>query len=135
MLMYATYNKIMSEKQFETLVSEAIDNIPDQYQLKIKNVVFKVEETPTLEQRQKLGLRDCDALFGLYEGVPLTKRNGAVQSIVPDVITIFMHPMVEIFTDQIELKKQVFETVWHEVAHYFGLDHEMIHKAKSRPTN
>jgi predicted Zn-dependent protease with MMP-like domain len=117
---------------FENLVSEAIDNIPNQYQSKLKNVVFKVEPEPTLEQRKKLGLRDCDALFGLYEGVPRTKRNGAVHSIVPDVITIFMHPMVDIYKDESSLKKQIFETIWHEVAHYFGLDHAQIHKAKNK---
>lgn len=122
----------MSEENFEILVSQAIDNIPERYQSKIKNVVFKVEEQPSIEQRQKLGLRDCDALFGLYEGVPLTKRNGAVHSIVPDVITIFRRPMIDIFTDEKDLKKQVFETIWHEVAHYFGLDHSQIHKAKSK---
>ena len=120
------------ENNFEKLVSEAIDNIPDQYQSKLKNVLFKVELTPTPEQKTKLGLRDCDALFGLYEGVPLTKRNGAVHSIVPDVITVFMHPMVDIFRDELALKKQIFETIWHEVAHYFGLDHSQIYKAKNK---
>jgi predicted Zn-dependent protease with MMP-like domain len=115
---------------FENIVSDAIDNIPENYQLKLKDVVFKVEDKPTQKQRQKLGLRDCDALFGLYEGVPLTQRNGAVHAIVPDVITIFMYPMVDIFKDETALKKQVYETVWHEVAHYFGLDHRMIHRAK-----
>lgn len=120
------------ENEFEKIVSDAIDNIPEQYQSRIKNVVFKVESEPTLEQRKKLGLRDCDALFGLYEGVPLTKRNGATHSIVPDVITVFIHPMIDIYTDVASLKKQVFETIWHEVAHYFGLDHNQIHKAKKR---
>jgi predicted Zn-dependent protease with MMP-like domain len=118
------------ENYFEKLVSEAIDNIPDKYQSKIVDVVFKVENEPTIEQRKKLGLRKCDALFGLYEGVPLTSRNGAVHSIVPDVITVFKHPMVEIYSDEISLKNQVFETVWHEVAHYFGLNHKMINKLK-----
>lgn len=122
----------MEQEKFEKLVVEAIDNIPENYQSKIKDVVFKVEEFPSDPQRLSLGLRSCDALFGLYEGVPLTKRNGAVHSIVPDVITVFRRPMVDIYTDDNELKKQVFETIWHEVAHYFGLDHEMIHKAKRK---
>ena len=117
-------------KDFDSIVSEAIDNIPEQYQKKIKDVVFKTEPEPTQEQREKLGLRRCDALFGLYEGVPLTKRNGATHSIVPDVITIFEHPMTDIYTDEKGLKQQVYETVWHEVAHYFGLDHKMIDDAK-----
>lgn len=124
-------NGMNSEDPFENLVSEAIDNIPKMYQDKIKNVLFSVEDMPSLEQRKKLGLRSCDALFGLYEGIPLTKRNGAVHSIVPDKITVFRYPMINIFTDTNELKKQVYETIWHEVAHYFGLDHKQIHSAKN----
>jgi predicted Zn-dependent protease with MMP-like domain len=120
------------DELFDQYVSDAIDNIPDVYQKKISNVLFKVEEMPSEEQRVKLGLRKCDALFGLYEGVPLTKRNGAVHSIVPDIITIFKHPMMEIYNDKTALKNQIHETVWHEVAHYFGLDHKMIHNAKNK---
>jgi predicted Zn-dependent protease with MMP-like domain len=118
------------ETTFETFVADAIDHIPTHYQDKIKNVVFKIEEEPTEAQRKKLGLRDCDALFGLYEGVPLTQRGGAVHSLVPDVITIFKHPMLQLFPEPARLKEQIYETVWHEVAHYFGLNHEQIHQAK-----
>jgi predicted Zn-dependent protease with MMP-like domain len=118
------------DSKFDEYVVSAIDNIPSQYQDKIKDVVFKTETEPSPKQRKELGLRPCDGLFGLYEGVPLTKRNGAVYSIVPDVITIFENPMTEIYTNGNELKKQVYETVWHEVAHYFGLDHKDIDRAK-----
>jgi predicted Zn-dependent protease with MMP-like domain len=120
----------MNDKQFEELVENAINNIPDIYADKLNDVVFKIEDQPTTEQRTKLGLRKCDALFGLYEGIPLTSRNGVKFSKVPDVITIFKHPMVDIFADEQSLQKQVYETVWHEVAHFFGLDHKQINKAK-----
>jgi len=120
------------DNHFDELVSEAIDNIPKQYQEKLENVLFKIENEPSFNQRKKLGLRKCDALFGLYEGVPLTRRGGAVHAIVPDVITIFRHPMSQIITNKSELKKQIFETVWHEVAHYFGLNHQMIHDVRRK---
>jgi predicted Zn-dependent protease with MMP-like domain len=123
-------NNVVDSSVFERLVSDAIDHIPEQYQEKIQNVLFKVEDLPSYQQRQKLGLRKCDALFGLYEGVPLTKRNGGVHSIVPDVITIFKYPMTSIYPEEDALKKQIYETVWHEVAHYFGLNHKEIHAAK-----
>jgi len=120
----------MTLEDFESIVTSAIENIPKRYKSRIKNVHFVSSNQPSQEQREKLGLRKCDALFGLYEGVPLTKRGGAVHSIIPDTITIFMHPMVDMFADQSSLEKQVYETVWHEVAHYFGLNHSQIHKAK-----
>ena len=119
-------------QKFEQLVSEAIDNIPEPYISKIENINFKVEAQPSPEQREKLGLRPCDALFGLYEGVPLPGRGGATHSIVPDVITIFQHPMIDMIPNQENLKKQIFKTVWHEVAHYFGLNHDRIHKIESK---
>lgn len=130
--MQVRYTMYSMNNNFDKLVSEAIDNIPEKYQKKLSDVVFKTETEPTPEQRKKLGLRSCDALFGLYEGVPLTGRNGAVHSIVPDVITIFEHPMTEMHPDIVSLKKQIYETVWHEVAHYFGLNHRMIHQAKNK---
>lgn len=117
----------MSDKEFEEIVSAAIENIPEPYSDKIKEINFAVEDSPTPQQREKLGLRKCDALFGLYEGVPLPKRNGAIFSKVPDVITIFKHPMMEMFPDYTQLQKQIYETVWHEVAHFYGLGHDRIH--------
>lgn len=117
---------------FENYLSEAIDHIPYKYQDKMKNVAILVADVPSLAQRRKLGLRSCDALFGLYEGVPLPRRGGNTLQIPPDIITVFKHPMVEMFTDPEMLKKQIYETLWHEVAHYFGLDHSQIHNAKNK---
>lgn len=117
----------MDENTFSALVSEAIDAIPEPYQTHMQNIAFKVEAEPTPQQRERLGLRQCDALFGLYEGVPLTRRGGQTHSLVPDIITIFMEPMVSIYKDEDSLKKQIYKTVWHEVAHYYGLDHARIH--------
>lgn len=121
----------MNNEDFEKIVSKAIDNIPEPYDSKIAEINFVVENKTTPEQRKKLGLRKCDALFGLYEGVPLPSRNGAVFSKVPDVITIFMHPMIDMFPDKQALTKQIYETVWHEVAHFYGLNHDRIHKITS----
>lgn len=115
-----------SEDLFQSYVSEAIDTIPEQYQDKMKHVAILVEHEPTEQQRRALGLRDCDALFGLYEGVPLPLRGGRILQIQPDIITIFRQPMTQLFPDPEALKNQVRKTLWHEVAHYFGLDHDDI---------
>ena len=121
----------ITEAQFREYVGEAIKNIPEVYQEKLDNVRFIVEPQPSKQQRKDLGLRPCDALYGLYQGVPLTKRGGAVHSIVPDTISIFMYPMIEHATSVVALKKQIYKTVWHEVAHFFGLDHDRIHAVES----
>ncbi len=120
------------EDKFETFVKEAIDKIPKKYQEKMKHVAILVDDQPTMEQRRSLGLRSCDALYGLYEGVPLTARNGTVLVRPPDKITIFKHPMIDLFTDDERLRAQIQETLWHEVAHFFGLNHAQIHQAKNK---
>jgi len=122
---------LTTQQQFEKMVEQAIDHIPEQYKDRMKTVAILVEDAPSQSQRDKLGLRDCDALYGLYEGVPLPMRGGATLSIPPDIITIFRFPMTYQFTDDQALQKQIYETLWHEVAHYFGLNHDQIHKAKS----
>ena len=118
------------DELFNKYVSDAIDHIPDMYKDKMQHVAILVMDEPSEEQRSKLGMRRCDALFGLYEGIPLPKRGGNLLQIPPDIITIFRRPMIDIFTEPKALKKQIYETLWHEVAHFFGLNHSQIHKAK-----
>ncbi len=123
------------EEKFEEFVADAIDHIPDMYQDKMKSIAIVVEDRPTQHQREKLGLKCCEQLYGLYEGVPLTKRGGTTLQIQPDVITIFKYPMLHTFRTEDALKKQIYKTLWHEVAHYFGLDHDQIHAAENNSTN
>lgn len=118
----------ITTEQFEKYVTDAISAVPEPYQGQLQNIAFFVEDEPGIEQRQKLGLRPCQLLFGLYEGVPLPARNGNNTNLLPDRITVFRVPH-EQSADTIEdLQKQIYNTVWHEVAHYFGLDHKRIHE-------
>lgn len=117
-----------SQEEFEQIVGEAMDAIPDKYYKLIQNIVFVAEDNPSPEQRQKLKLRCDQSLYGLYEGIPLGKRGNNYNLVLPDKITIFKNP-IEMTSNSIEgLKKQVHKTVWHEVAHYFGLSHEDMAK-------
>ena len=117
----------ISDKQFESIVSQAIDGIPPPYIDRLENVAFIIEDTPTPQQSQQLGLRCHDLLFGLYEGVPLPLRNGSTK-LLPDKITLFKKPLQMVSADLAELTKHVKDTVWHEVAHYYGLGHKRIHE-------
>jgi predicted Zn-dependent protease with MMP-like domain len=110
---------------FESLVAKAVDNLPDTYRQKIDNIAFIVEDIPSAEQRVKLELANNQTLFGLYEGVPLPLRQGSLK-MIPDKITIFQVPIESMVNDLAQLYDSVARTVWHEVAHYFGLDHSMI---------
>lgn len=120
------HQHIVSDEWFEQVVSDAITAIPEPYNERLGTINFQIAEQPTLEQRRKLKLRPYQALFGLYEGVPLPQRNGNVHAIVPDTITIFTHPMLHAFPDKESLRVQIHKTIWHEVAHFYGLNHDRI---------
>lgn len=123
----------ISDQEFNDIIAKAMDELPQQYIEGLKNVLITYEDQPNPEQRQKLKLRCNDLLFGLYEGIPLTKRP-AVNSILggnvmslPDKITLFKNPIISISNDLEDFKRQVKHTLWHEIAHYYGLDHDRIH--------
>lgn len=116
----------IDESTFETMMQKSIDNIPPQYGDRIKNVAFVLEDMPSEEQAKKLHLVHGQTLFGLYEGVPLTKRSSGYNLVLPDKITLFRIPIMSSASSQADVQRQIDKTVWHEVAHYFGLDHAAI---------
>jgi predicted Zn-dependent protease with MMP-like domain len=114
----------IDDVEFEKIVAEAIDAIPERFYSRIKNVVFTAEDFPSHEQRVKLKLRHDQSLFGLYEGIPLGNRASNYNLVLPDKITLFKGPILQSSNTIEELRDQVHKTIWHEVAHYFGLSHE-----------
>lgn len=117
----------VSQAEFEGFIADALDALPERYQQRLNNVVIVAEDEPSPEQRQKLQLSNHQTLFGLYEGIPLTQRGNNYSLVLPDKITIFKHPMEDQAESKEGLKEQVRHTVWHEVAHFYGLDHIDIH--------
>lgn len=122
----------ISDEEFGKLVSFGIDAVPDRFRRRMDNIAFIVEDEPTPEQRVRLNLYPNETLFGLYEGVPLPGRGGATK-LLPDKITIFKGPLSTVSQDIDDLRERVRHTIWHEVAHYFGLDHERIHALEPKP--
>ena len=117
----------ISDEQFEALINQSMDELPQEYIRGMKNVVVTFSDRPSEEQRQKQQLRHDQTLFGLYEGIPLTKRGSGYNLVLPDKITLFKDPISQVSPDLPHLKMQVKHTLWHEIAHHFGLDHDRIH--------
>ena len=122
----------ISDEQFEQLINESMEELPQDYISNMKNVAIVIADEPTPEQREKLKLHCNQTLFGLYEGLPLTKRGMNYSGVLPDKITIFKHPILMFTKTPKELKEQVKRTLWHEIAHHYGLDHDRIHKLEGR---
>src|SRR5215208_8053854 len=97
---------------FEALVERALDEIPDEIAALVNNLVVLIEDDPPTD--------DPD-LLGVYDGVSLTER-GADHTGLPDRITIFRRPLLEMCADDDELTREIRITVVHEIAHHFGID-------------
>jgi len=119
-----------TDEQFHELIDRAFDSLPPAHRDAVKNVAIVVEDFPSEEQREQLKLRCDQTLLGLYTGVALPQRQGRTD-LPPDVITLFKQPLLAESTDEKSLYANIHHTLWHEVAHYFGLDHAAIHRLES----
>jgi predicted Zn-dependent protease with MMP-like domain len=108
----------LGRADFEALVEQALDEIPDELARVVSNVVVLVEDDPPP------GHPD---LLGVYEGVSLTERRSDHTGL-PDRITIFRRPLLAMCKDSEELVREVRITVVHEVAHHFGIDDARLHE-------
>jgi predicted Zn-dependent protease with MMP-like domain len=108
----------VGEAEFEQLVADALDTIPQELGQHMENVAVTVADWPTSEQ---LAGRP-GTLLGLYQGVTLTSRSPRSYSgAMPDRITIFRGPITRLARDEADLVRIVTTTVIHEVAHHFGI--------------
>lgn len=115
----------ISLADFEDLVADALDAIPQELAAYMENVAVVVQDWPTPRQQQ--GHRGM--LLGLYEGVMLTRRSPtSYQNVMPDRITIFRGPHLRITRDPDQLRHRITTTVIHEVGHHFGISDERLHE-------
>ncbi|OGH29487.1 MAG: hypothetical protein A3E40_03905 [Candidatus Levybacteria bacterium RIFCSPHIGHO2_12_FULL_37_9] len=117
----------MDDERFRKLVGEAIDSLPVEFGKKLNNVAVVVEDTPSVQQLRKLRVPSWSLLFGLYEGIPQTKR-GVYSGVLPDKITIFKNSIERVARSDEEIKAQVRATVIHEIGHHFGLSDEDLRR-------
>ena len=101
----------VTEARFEELAGQALDSIPDGLARLMDNVAVVVEERSPPGER----------LFGLYQGVPLTRRGNHYTGVAPDKITLFREEISSVCSNEAELVAQIRKTVIHEVGHHFGI--------------
>ena len=112
-----------SREQFEQLVARALDDLPSQVKSYLKNIAVVVDDVPTAEQNS--GHED-GILLGLYEGIPENEWGKGLGGMLPDKITLFQRNIEAIAQTAEQIEKEVRDTVWHEIAHYYGFDDEEI---------
>jgi predicted Zn-dependent protease with MMP-like domain len=122
----------MTDQEFDELVDQGIAAIPQKFLDLLDNVAIIVEERPTLEQRNKLNLDHGWDLFGLYEGISQNRRGPYYGGVLPDKITIFKGPIEAAAKTPQEVAQIVRDTVWHEIAHHFGMDEHEVRSAERK---
>ena len=109
----------LSADEFERLVIDELDLLPDDMIDGLDNVVFVTEDRP------EDGSLD---LLGLYDGVALTERGQYGFGELPDRIILYREPLLAVSESMEQLREEIHVTLVHEIAHYYGLDDEQLHE-------
>ena len=111
----------IGRREFELLVSDALDTIPEALTTLMDNVAVFVEDEPD---------GDDPELLGEYHGIPLTERGSDYLGVdlLPDTIRIFRGPLLRMCATSDEIVDEVRITVVHEIAHHFGIDDDRLHE-------
>src|SRR5690348_11415805 len=122
----------MHPREFDALVADACARIPARFRRRLKNVAILVEPEPSAAQLSRGRVARGSTLLGLYEGRPLPSRSVFEPYAMPDRITIFQGPHERMAQSPERLARLVEDTVWHEVAHYFGLNEGEVRAAEKK---
>jgi predicted Zn-dependent protease with MMP-like domain len=120
----------MTHEEFVALVEEiGFSSVPEKFRGKLSNVALTVEDEPSREVRVEFDLGDDDTLLGLYQGVPHTERGVDYGLVMPDKIVVYRLPTLEASEeDRVDLRRVISDTIWHEVAHHFGLSEDDVER-------
>jgi predicted Zn-dependent protease with MMP-like domain len=111
----------MKKQNFEKFVEEALEGLPKQFRERMDNLAVIVEDNPPKEVSERFGKTPLSTVLGLYHGVPFQHKGPYYGNMPPDVIVIYQKPIESICATDQQIREKVFEVVFHEVGHYFGL--------------
>ncbi len=116
---------VLTESDFEVLVREALDSLPEEYAKLVENVTVVVEDEPSADVLEDLEMDEEDDLLGLYQGQSLDKDSFFQPGgEMPARIVIYRGPILRLCRTKREVVQEVRDTVVHEIGHHFGLDDE-----------
>ncbi len=113
------------------MTQETFDALPAQFQQNMDNVSVIIENEPTQETLQKMGIRTASSLFGLYEGIPLNKRGAwyGMYPAIPDKISLYKANIERGVRTEEELRSRIHRVLIHEIAHYYGMNEDEVRAA------
>jgi predicted Zn-dependent protease with MMP-like domain len=116
----------MTRKEFQDVVSAALEELPPEFQDALHNLDIQVRWAPTPEERRRSRLRAGHDLFGIYLGIPITRRGSHYGMVVPDVIVIYQRSHERATTTREQMIEQARQTLLHEIGHYMGIDEDRL---------
>jgi predicted Zn-dependent protease with MMP-like domain len=121
----------MDSDRFHQLVESAYENLPEYFKNLIANAIIVVEDYPDDEIVRTMKLGSRKHLLGLYQGIPLTKRNTSygMMAVVPDKITLYQRNIEAACRTEEQIEQKVTEVLIHEIAHHFGMNEEEVRAA------
>ncbi len=120
----------MKPDEFELIVEKAFRQIPARFRRRMENIAVMVEDEPSPQHLAAGRVPGGNTLLGLYEGRPLKYRSVWDGFGMPDRITIFQGPHLRSVRTLPELERLVEQTLWHEIAHYFGMNEREVRTAE-----
>lgn len=129
----------MDSDTFKKLVADVLAKVPEKFTRLLENVAILIEDAPSDAVLQEHGLvPGRGTLLGLYHGVPRTERgvDYGVGEVLPDTITLYRLPILDAaLHEQKDVSQVVYETLWHEIAHYMGFDEHAVARREEEGTN
>ena len=120
-------SSVHEDVDLEGFVIDALERLPATFRERLGSVAIVIEDEPTAEQ---LAAVRAPGLYGLYQGIPRTAW-AADQISVPSKITIFRGPLMRSHRTPERLAAAVADTVYHEIAHHFGISDARLHELRS----
>jgi predicted Zn-dependent protease with MMP-like domain len=117
---------VLTRTQFETLVEDALTELPEELLQHMQNIAVTVADWPSPGELKRAGLVHPRQLYGLYEGIPLTRRGTHYNLVAPDRIILYQGPLQMASPSLPALREQIRRTVVHEIAHHFGIGEARI---------
>jgi predicted Zn-dependent protease with MMP-like domain len=121
----------VTREDFERHVDAALRTIPRTFRRAMQNIAVFVEDEPSAELLEEVGVEPPGTLLGLYQGIPLPERGWGFGNALPDRITLFQRP-IERVAERDGLDRAIWETLVHEVGHYFGMSEAEIEEVETQ---
>ena len=115
---------------FAILAKQAFDDLPAEFRQLAGDVVIRVDDFPSEEVLDSLGIEDAFELTGLYQGVDLSSRSVLDFAAEPSRVFLYRRPVLDEWAERgdVILGELITHVLVHEIGHHFGLSDDDIHR-------